>query len=225
MFKDTTFTIPVTADHKDRKENLEIVLEFLDYFDTNILIGENKTNEFKYGQYDYMKFDYEHFHRTKMLNEMAAKVTTPYIANWDADVVVSRKQLLEAVERLRNGAGMVYPYEYCFARVERKDILGFYPYFAKVKRRQGTKEKPSYGGAVLWNKEEFFRIGGENEKFISFGHEDVERFDRAKKMGVKIERVEGEIYHFEHWRGKDSSTKNPFWKRNKEIYLEQKEKT
>lgn len=222
MLKDITFTIPVTHDHKDRKRNLDIVMKFLDYFNANIIIGENKTNEFHYGHVRYMKFNYEHFHRTKMLNEMAKKVQTPYLANWDADVVVKRHQLIEAIERLRNGAGMVYPYEYGFRRVPPHKIINSYPYFNPGGRLQGTKENPVCGGAVLWNVDEFFRIGGENEEFISFGHEDKERYERAKRMGVRIERVAGEIYHFEHWRGPDSSTKNPFWKRNKEIYLKQK---
>jgi hypothetical protein len=79
------------------------------------------------------------------------------------------------------------------------------------------RDTPSFGGAVMWNKQTYFEIGGENEYFISFGPEDVERMERALALGIKIERVRGRLYHFNHWCGPDSSVSNPYFKKNREL--------
>jgi SAM-dependent methyltransferase len=226
--KDVTFTIPVFYDSLDRKINLDICLKLLSEFDTNIIVGEQGTDEFK-GYPNYVKFDYEHFHRTKMLNEMARMADAPYIANWDCDVAVPPAQLLETVHRLRQGAEMIYPYEYNFIRLSSKvkdeirDHWDLGDYAKYNFPNNDSKGKPSFGGAVLWNKQKYFEIGGECEYFISFGPEDVERMERAKKLGVKIDRVPGELYHFPHWCGPDSSVTNPFYKANHAILAKERQ--
>lgn len=215
--KDMTFTIPVKYDSKDRLDNLNICVgQILQYFDTNIIICEQGGEMMKADGCEYMKFDGDKFHRTKMLNEMARAATTPYIANWDCDIVIPPMQLLEAVNRLRSGAEMVYPYDGIFHRVRIKDkprmtddigVFGSDP-------PDGTQ---SFGGAVMWNKQSFMQIGMENEYMISFGPEDVERMERAVKLGVRLERQYGNLYHFAHWCGPDSSVSNPLFKANRAV--------
>lgn len=225
--RDVTFTIPVYFDHADRNRNMDICLKLLSYFDTSIIIGEQGTD--KFSDYPgYVKFDYKWFHRTKMLNEMAKASKTPIVANWDCDVAVPPMQLLETVHKIRNGVEMCYPYEYNFLRLsfkvkeeikQRWDLGGYAKYHFP---NNDSKGKPSFGGAVLWNKQKYFEIGGENEYFISFGPEDVERMERAKALGVRIERVRGDLYHFPHWCGPDSSISNPYFKANRELLNKQR---
>lgn len=120
--QDVTFTIPVKLDHEDRRKNIDLSLCMLQRdFNANYIVGEQGGNHFEYiGQWSkYIQFPYEQFHRTKMLNEMAKDTTTPYIVNWDADMICPPLQLYLAVDRLRNGADMVYPYDGSFARVPR----------------------------------------------------------------------------------------------------------
>lgn len=229
--KDVTFTIPVFLDSNDRKENLELTLCLLQRnFNTNIIIGEQGSDGLNLG-FEYVKFDYPKFHRTKMLNEMAKMAKTPFIANWDCDVFTPPMQILESVHRLRNGVEMVYPYEWDFVRVMRKDRPKMFPWYDLgvytnyEYRTDDTPQRPSLGGAVLWNKQRYFEIGGENEYFISFGPEDVERWDRARILGVKIERVRGKLYHFNHWCGPDSSVSNPHFKANRKLHHEIREKS
>lgn len=223
--KDVTFTIPVYYDSEDREENLGICLKLLSDFDTNIIIGEQGSDKFSQA----VKFDYKEFHRTKMLNEMALLSQTPIVANWDCDVSVPPMQLIETVHKIRQGAEMVYPYEYNFIRLSYKvkqeirnrwDLGDYAKYNFPNNDSTG---KPSFGGAVLWNKQKFFEIGGENEYFISFGPEDVERMERAKALGVRIERTKGDLYHFPHWCGPDSSITNPFFKENRQLLEKQRE--
>lgn len=219
---DVTFTIPVNYDSDDRKKNLELIISLLQQnFNTNILVGEQGGTKFEYvNQWvKYMNFDYPEFHRTKMLNNLALAATTPIIANWDCDVMVSPMQILKSVELIREGkADMVYPYEYLFVRLPKKTHERIFPQydmavFKDIKDGADTLSAPSVGGAVFFDRERFFEGGGENEAFVSFCPEDVERYERFKKLGYKIMRVKGDLYHFNHWCGPNSSLKNPHYTR------------
>lgn len=209
--KEITFTIPVSFDHQDRKENLELCLAYLiSHFDTNIVIGEQGGRHFEYlSQYcDYRHFELDVFHRTKMLNDMASEAKTPFVANYDCDVFFSPMAISEAVERLKKGAEMVYPYGGDFLHVERSE--GYHKLADSLDigmldtRTRATKN--SKGGAVFTNKKAYFKAGGENENMVNHGPEDAERFERCTKLGVKIERVGGYAFHIEHWRGVNSHT-------------------
>lgn len=209
--RNTTFTIPVSYDHPDRQENLELILySLLSQFDTTVIVGEQGGNHFEYVSEfcEYVHFEGMNlFHRTKMLNDMARLAQTPYVVNYDCDVILPPMQILESVWRLSTGADVVYPYGGDFWHVPRAPYLAEVSkdcdvgIFAKVKCR---KTENSVGGVIFANREKFFEVGGENENFVSHGEEDKERFDRFKKLGLKVERVEGEIFHLEHWRGINS---------------------
>ena len=72
---------------------------------------------------------------------------------------------------------------------------------------------PSYGGAVGYNKEAFISAGGENENFASMGAEDQERWRRFNLL-LKVERVNGPLYHINHHRGVNSTFKHSMGKAN-----------
>lgn len=224
--KDVTFTIPVMYDHPDRKENLSLVVCLLQmWFETNFIIGEQGGRQFQYTEQfaRYMNFDYPTFHRTKMLNEMAKASQTNIIANWDADVIVSPAQLYETVQKIRNGVDMAYPYGWNFVRVDRaymKEVRTLYDPGVLSKYEFKTSDslgRPSVGGAVLWKKSSFMQIGMENEYMVSFAPEDVERHERAQALGLKVERVKGDLIHFNHFCGPDSTVQNPHFRKNREL--------
>lgn len=222
--KNVTFNVPVTYDHSDRKENLGLSIFFLQhYFNTNIIIMEKNTDNFKYTESfaTYIKYDDKtnNFHRTKMLNEMAKISNTDYIVNWDCDIILPPMQILNSLYILKYNVDMVYPYDGRFARLPRewlnplrnskdigiirntifkgmeKECIGIDTFYAS---------KISTGGCVFWNKKSFLSIKGENENMISYAPEDTERFFRAKKLGLKIERVKGCLYHIQHYTGSNS---------------------
>jgi hypothetical protein len=60
----------------------------------------------------------------------------------------------------------------------------------------------------------FLAYGMENERFISWGYEDDERLLRAHKLGLKVSREPGVIYHVRHRRGPDSRPDNPYTLQN-----------
>ncbi len=227
ILNDVTFVIPVKYDHPDRKQNFDLSIAFLKkYFDTNILVGEQGRHMFNYnnGDFKYQYFsDMKLFHRTKMLNDMMRACTTLYVANWDADIFVSPLQIWETVEKLRQGAAMVFPYDGRFARVHRKEWYDKLLKYKDVGIFKNTifkgllpdDNKNSHGGAVMFNRVAFFEGGGENENFISFGPEDTERNTRFTKLGFKVDRTPGILYHINHFRGPDSAKHHAHFKANR----------
>ncbi len=229
---DVTFTIPVKIDHQDRQENLDLVIRYISkYFNTNILVykEDNCQNE-HIAELDLvcenLKFKIQNtggaFHRTKLLNDMAHEATTPIIANWDCDVFTRPEQILLAVQQLRDGsADGVYPYDGRFFCLNREH----YPELKESLDLRFARQIPfrghtitSYGGAVLWNKQKFIEGGMENQNFIAYGPEDYERYDRFTKLGYKVSRVPGPLFHMDHWRGNDSNDQNPWFFKNTREY-------
>ncbi len=224
---DVTFTIPVYGDHEDRSRNFSLsTFMIMNSFHTNIITMEQGGSVFggaaHFGKY--MEFKSSVFHRTKMLNEMAIAAETPIIVNWDCDVIIPPMQLWLAIEEIRNGADMVFPYDGKFARMPRD------PWFKEIEKSfdigivrneqfKGREEgHNSVGGAVIFNKEAFIQGGMENEHMISFGPEDCERHDRFKLLGYEVKRVAGSLFHVDHHVGINSSTRNPYFSANhKEI--------
>lgn len=218
---DVTFIVPLQFDHQNRIENANLNIRILcRTFDLKLIICENITDKFSGLGGEYIKTNYIHFHRTKMLNLMARRATTKIIANWDIDVFAPPLQIWLAAEMIRKGADMVYPYDGRFAHVPR---LPFYRFADKknsvfVFQPVKYKEINSTGGAVFFNRESFFEAGGENENFVSWGQEDGERLIRFTRLGYAVKRVTGILYHLEHYRGKNSSYRHQNAERNKEEY-------
>lgn len=222
---DVTFTIPVFHDHLDRLANLNLSLCLLQKdFQAEFIVTEQGGDKFKYTEKFavYAQDNSAYFHRTKMLNDMAKACNTPVVVNWDCDVIVPPMQIIEAVEAIRNGADMVFPYDGRFARMPREKWfkviesrldIGVVGNTMFKNRHHGHN---SVGGAVFFSKAAFIDGGMENEHMISFGPEDCERHDRFKILGYKIEYIKGSLFHMDHFCGPNSSPRNPYFKANHE---------
>lgn len=223
---DTTFIIPFSYDHKDRADNIMTVYSFLKlHFNTAILIGEVNTEKV----IEAIKYKMHRFHRTKVLNDLTRKAETPIVFNWDADVVCSPWNIYKAVEAIRNGADIAYPFKHEFANVARNQLGPFLSSMdcGVFAGRLWPWQRPfkSVGGAVGYNKESFLKAGGENEAFISYAPEDQERFHRFMLLGLKIEKIPGTVFHMEHWRGVNSGEKHSDSARNIAIFQVEKRMT
>ncbi len=225
---DVCFTIPVFNDHPDRLENLALCINMLKKnFNCSIIVmeqylsdhrnEEEKDVEFLFSNM-YLGFKNPYFHRTKMLNDMAKyaykKLNCNIIFNWDADVFIPPLQILESIQALRsNKADMSFPYNWAFARMPRKtwfETIRNHEDIGMVKSTQFNgmtvgHDVRSVGGAVGFRYDAFVNGGMENENFISYGPEDVERVSRFEKLGFKIHRTVGpNLYHMNHWCGPNS---------------------
>ena len=95
MFEDVTFVIPIKYDSEERKQNLDIVRKDLMYYECNIVVLEDIETI---------------FHRTKLINRLIKQVETPIVGVWDADVILSRDQVIGAKNAITDGATLSYPH-------------------------------------------------------------------------------------------------------------------
>jgi predicted glycosyltransferase involved in capsule biosynthesis len=65
------------------------------------------------------------------------------------------------------------------------------------------------GGAFFVNRSKYIEAGLENENFYGWGLEDGERFVRWNKLGYKVQRVNGVLFHLSHERGLNSIIHSP----------------
>lgn len=207
---DVTWIIPVKFDHQDREDNLNIVLDWLQArFDTNIIVGEQGSERhFQYVEkrgVQYMYFEMEMFHRTRMLNLMTVAAPTNIIINHDADVVLTIQGVIEAVGLLRRGNPFVYPYSGAFLRIPKQYHQVIHSLYG-AESLLGIPFKGwgdgSVGGSVGFLRDQFF---GENENFIGHSPEDVFRASFSKILFGTFIRVNYPLFHLDHFIGPDSS--------------------
>jgi len=220
---DCTFLIPVRIDSESRLSNLYYVVWYLDkYFNTNIIVAESDS-ERKIDEallpvtckYNYLKDNSPFLHHTKVNNWLIRKSKTNFIAIYDTDVIVPVDQILESITILRNtNSSMVYPYDGTFIKVDSlfKEIFGKlldYQVLNLNQNKFAVSFKRSVGGAVCLNRQNYIQAGGDNEKFESWGPEDLERFKRMRNLGHVVKRVNGNLYHLPHDRLQNSSYQSP----------------
>lgn len=220
---DVTFVIPIYYDHIHRKQNVHLTIRYLQkYLVTNIILMEQYIDapffEYLGRQVKYTNIQSDVFHRTKMLNEMIRMADTPVVVNWDADVIVSPEQHRVALEYIKSGGDIVYPYDGTFIRLNRPIWIEPLSKALDLKiltpRGQKKERTASVGGAVYFNRDSFINGGMENENFISYGPEDLERHYRFTTLGYNLKRVKGPIYHMEHHMGLNSYKKHPNYQSN-----------
>lgn len=220
---DVAFLVLVKVDSVDRLENILMVVEHLSsHYDTEIHVWEYGVfnncilsrllpTDVAYAFHEDSDLT---FHRTRFLNQMIRMVAKPYVAIWDADVLVPYIQIDEAVAALRQGADLVYPYNSRFYDVSH----GLRVLFMKNRDLKMLKSYTAFmnplfglhpvGGAFLVNVETYKELGLENEKFYGWGLEDGERYKRFESSGKCIVRIKGNIYHLSHPRNENSCVRS-----------------
>lgn len=236
-----TFIIPLMVEHQDRYRNAKTVLSFLNHhFKTNVMLYE--VSETGSSKLDFIKdlqnLDITHkivqpesyFHRTKYLNIMLDEVVTPVVVNYDIDVILPVNFYKECVDLISdNGVDVIYPYR--FGHGGQMRVLEYFDYDGFISSGFNIEFINSSGATNLYDSEYghciFFKtsiykkFGAENENFISYGPEDKERGERFKKMGFDVRWIDDcKVYHFEHFRGIDSSDRNPHSPGNWGVFYE-----
>lgn len=230
---DATFIIPVKIDSNDRLQNFHATINYLSTnLDTNIIIYEmdehsklqnivkdNVTHIFEQN-------DTQIFHRTRYLNYMLNMSKTPITVNYDIDVVLPVESYVEACKKILNeNYDLVYPYGYGNfqhkVNPSGRDKIIVDPSLTKlVDSDFETMYFLSwFGHCQFFNTNTYKQYGGENEYFVSYGPEDFERYSRFVNLETKVLHLKDRIvYHFEHERGSNSSSKNPFFPQNDRLY-------
>jgi predicted glycosyltransferase involved in capsule biosynthesis len=163
------------------------------------------------------------FHRTKYLNIMLDEVETKVVANYDADVLLSPENFIECQDKILSGDfDVIYPYRkgdgqiMVMASFNHEAFIDSEYDFSLLKESADCRRALSECGHCVFFRTEIYKgNGGENENFISYGPEDKERMIRFQKLGYQVYWPDTHyVYHFEHYRGKDSSHANPMFNRN-----------
>lgn len=221
---DITFLILVRIDSVQRLENLSLVTtQLVESFNTNIYVKEcaRYNNHLLESilhhtiKYEYVEDKDPVFYRTMHLNKMISKISTPFFAIWDADVIVNKHSVIDCMEKLREGEiCMALPYGgICYDISEiiktlflkKKDIR-------VLSRHKGKMETlyppPLVGGAVLFDKKRYLEIGMENEKYYGWGNEDYDRHQRVLKKGFQVYHANSDLFHLTHPRDENGIYSN-----------------
>ena len=221
--KDTTFIIPIRIESPSRAFNFRYVVQYLcDNLKTNIIIRESgikniagrMLSEIDKRQthiiYN-MEYTAAHaLHRTRLLNEMLAGVTTACVANYDTDIILQSEAYLQAQNRILSGeADLVYPY---FKGLSQKKVTPKKGSIFDVFSAPFEMGQSDCGHCCFFNTEAYKEGGRENENFIAYAPEDQERSMRFLKLGYKVMWLNNFVWHLEHERSVNSTEKNPyFW--------------
>ena len=237
---DVTFIIPIRIDQPARITNAQITLNYiLKYFNTNLIITENgpESNWGKFGikkapniEYIFQKSDDPIFYRTKILNEMLAKVKTPVTANYDIDALLPISSYVKARDLIINQEyDLILPFSPNPGRrnigEEYKELLAKTLDLNSLKKPkpEEMKTKRCKGFAVFLNTKSYLEAGGENENFISWGWEDYERIKRFERLGYKVGHgdnapIKEMVYHLKHGiKFQNTSKRNPHSQRNYDL--------
>jgi hypothetical protein len=239
-----TFIMPLRIESQDRLRNIVMSLAYLlNNFKTNVIIqevdSESKFQNYAADELEKLVNDlspitliYEEnadpiFHRTRILNDMLMDATTDVVINYDTDVIFPIESYVSAYNMiLKDEYDLVYPYAqgtYQHKVNMDQDLINKFinsSFSEKTLRSNPSNEVSTsdYGWAQFFKRQSYIDGGMENENFVSYGYEDNERPVRFEKLGYKVGRVDGIIYHMEHARTMNSWFTNPYINNNKNLY-------
>lgn len=237
----TTFIIPLFIESDDRYNNAKSVLGYLNSnFKTNVIIHEFISNFTKLDFLSDLKnLNIKHikeinlddsYHRTRQLNEMLKLVKTPVVCNYDIDIILPIESYLISEYTISNNIyDVIYPYgfgEFQYQVLQGFDRNLFNNTFniSDISDKFLNKQRSEYGHCIFFNTDKYKSIGGENENFISYGPEDIERYERCVKFDLKLHRIKNFVYHFEHGRTKFSNKSHENYLNNEKLYSDIKNK-
>jgi len=186
------------------------------------------------------------FHRTKVLNDMIMMSNTDIVVNYDTDIILPLSTYSKSIIMLNEGYDLVYPYRFGnygerkvvldFKIETQEDINNFQDnkimkefiesnynceYFNDkyfdYESHQGLGWA-EYGMVQFFNRQVYIDGYLENEGFIAYAPEDVERHHRWKTLGYNIGRVDNYAYHLEHERTQNSWYHNPHMQNNNNLW-------
>lgn len=206
---DCSILIPFGKDMPERVENIETVIEYIARTLPGTAVHVREIGAARHvSEYPGLRYRREEpadgrFVRTKLCNRMAHEAVTPVIVLYDADVLVPPEQMLTAIALAGDGAAdLILAYDGRCIDLDRAaipEIRAGAP--IETWPRHWHSIRPySIGGVCVWNRASFMASGMENEAFENWGQEDAERLQRTLKLGLRVARVEGPIYHLNHPR-------------------------
>lgn len=230
-----TFIIPIRIESTDRLRNVITSICYLNsMFKTTIMVHEMdgtsifrekalpQITEFCDGDVEQIQYHFEnndnpHFHRQRILNDMLMKSKTKVVVNYDCDILLPMKSYLGAYKMImEDRAHVVYPYgdgnyqKQVFATDSLVTRFLNENFDLSVFDEKSRPFMSKYGFVQFFNRGVYIEGGMENENFVAYAPEDVERYHRFTAFGYNVQRIDNLVYHLEHSRSINSSNANPF---------------
>lgn len=224
-----------TADAPERLRNLELWVRYLTEIapDIELVVIEQDTRSRIDGELNTVAATLHHLVPTtgshwKTRNQnLGAKLSSrPLLLFLDCDVLLPPAAIAIALDEVRENGGFVQPFNGVMAEIHAVPAAGAdlvamvtaLPHFERDYDRDlgaadfsaaapiyGGSDYHATGGAMACRRGDFFRTGGYNENFVSYGFEDMEFFARVPRLGFKLNSIDGyNAYHLPHPREDDS---------------------
>ena len=229
-----TFIVPIRLESNDRLRNVITSLCYiLANFKTNVIVHEVDSEsvfaesalpqimEFLDGDVGDLKHIFEQsdapsFHRQRVLNDMILMSTTKVVVNYDCDILLPKETYQHSYEIINNDhADVIYPYgdgnwQYqVFADDELVTEFLTGDFDLRILNKKSKVYMSKYGFCQFFNRDVYIEGGLENENFVAYAPEDVERYHRFTTLGYRVGRVPDWVYHLEHARTPNSWVNNP----------------
>ena len=204
---DAVIIIPVRIDQSQRLINLQRNIAFLkEHLSTRIYVIEQDCESKIPSDIDkHFVRDGDTFYKTRLFNTAVQQTTETVLFFLDVDVLVDPMAYNNAYERLlTNKADVCLLYsrnnkEYHYVGIEPSVLEGKDPKeWMGILSSLSGRIAECEGGIVAFRRNAFLSIGGFNERFIGYGHEDAELLLRAKRFGLRYEELPFSIYHQNH---------------------------
>lgn len=236
---DATFIVPLRIESDDRLRNVITSTCFLlSNFNTNIIIQEvdsssvfveralSQIEEFCEDvsglRHIFEKSTSPSFHRQRVLNDMIMESTTKVVVNYDCDIILPLSSYQNAYSQILNDeSDVVYPYgdgDYQIQVFADDDTVTQFlvnDFEFKYLLEKGKVYDAKYGFCQFFNRDVYIQGGMENENFVAYAPEDVERFYRFNTLGYRVSRIDDKVYHLEHMRTPNSWLSNPYTPSNR----------
>jgi len=230
-----TFIIPLKIESDDRLRNIITTMCFLlSNFKTNFIVHEvDQVSKFaeealpqirefvgphavKQIKHVFEESTSPSFHRQRVLNDMIMMCETDVVVNYDCDIILPIKSYEVAYDAIiKDKADVVYPYgdgDYQI-QVHADDnlVTDFLIHDFDYEHLQSKSNiyDAKYGFCQFFSRKAYIEGGMENENFVAYAPEDVERYHRFVTLGYRVVRISNVVYHLEHERTFNSWFNNP----------------
>jgi predicted glycosyltransferase involved in capsule biosynthesis len=232
------FILHYRKDSEDREKNLRNVLKFLkENFEANIVVVAEHLQRFDAPHWIVRNFKVrctswlndDEFKKCKSFNDGAAETTEKILCFWDVDVIIDPKFINTSYQIILEGkADHVYPFNGTFIDVNKElfpELLDQkFDLLNELYRQKhewlefASGESP--GGCNMISREAFERIEGYDERFIGWGFEDNDFYQRSLKANnlLRFSDPDAICWHMHHDQA--IRTENPHYMRNLQIYNE-----
>ncbi len=195
----------------DRLLNLRRILEWLSPFMGLDIILVEQDKESKIAELNlrlkhiFLKSDAP-FNKSWAYNVGMKYAKTPIVIFGDADIIMHPSALIEAVNHL-NSYDVVNPYNSVIDLTPQESMMDLNTIIQIDRPGRGNtsaidiEKVPFAGGIYMIRKEAYYKIGGEDESFLSWGGHDDFMSLKMKKFLNCIE-IPNKCYHLYHEKAK-----------------------